>query len=520
MDLSADAVRRRLLVCVVLALVPLAVSGAVGEQIPAIGDLLSRTPGLDKILGTKDALTTNLAMASGAVETVGFFEPSALTPMTTAPRAADGTFTLRPGAVYELKAQSYCLLAGTRGPGRDDRYLDAPLAGPMADVVAHILEGASAHQDVAQQDIQMLLWSILAHAKVSDLPRELQVTASRLLSPSELVKVNGGALGLIPDAVKEAAFARLPAGVARVLSAEADLRELISRGAATYQEMEQIAVPSDVEDESGGAADDRSAGESWNFLDGLFVRYQPSGYSETTIHVYVPGGSPRTGVERDGQGRLARITDDLDRTIAITYDDSVAPRTFSGDPGVKAWAFRHVAYTHRVGGAERTDGGDVEGWTLVGMPNGRGVMAQARIRFVLRLASLTPAWFGGEGDPSADLADRYRRAAQHKEWYDKWREARDRSQGHGKEPSADDVIDENHYKEGLDKARKLDFEGEAQWLKDHNDSLGRMAAWTHCELSGGCTDPSGRSRPYNPARRVAVPGGSGGQRLGQSARSH
>jgi hypothetical protein len=215
---------RRLLIGALLA-----VPFAVAAQIPSLGDLVARTP--------------------------------------------DGGFTLTPGVVYELRAQSFCLLAGSRGPGKGDGYLDAPLSGPMSGVIQHALDRASSFPDIQQTDLQMLLWSILAHAKVTDLPRSLQTVAARLLDPSELVKVNGGALGLIPDAVKQAAFDRLPPAVARVLSAEADLRDLISRGVVTYEEMERIAVPDNAEDEPG----EEIPAERWNFRNGLFVRYQPDG---------------------------------------------------------------------------------------------------------------------------------------------------------------------------------------------------------------------------------------------------
>jgi hypothetical protein len=510
--------RHRFFLLPLLCLAPIAALPAAG-QLPGLGDVLARTPGLKRIVDTPPALTTSVTSATGRVDVLDFFEPATTVPMTSAPRGEGGSFVLEPGRIYELKAQSYCLLAGSRAPTQGDGYLDAPLAGPMSGIVQHILERSADHPEIAQQDIQMLLWSILARAKISDLSREQQAVAGRLLTGAEIRQVNGGALGLIPDAVKDAALARLPPVVAHLLSAEADLRDLIAQGDASYEEMAAIAMREPPEEAPG----EDIPRERWSYRDGMYIRYLPEGYEETRIQVYVPGASPNAGVVRDDKGRLSRITDDLNRTIEITYDDAMAPRTFQGDSGVKAWKLKKIAYLRPAPDARRDEAG-VDAWVLVGMPNGRGIVTDNAPRFLLQLASLRGIAAGGmlgaaaaQDDITDDLRERYDRASRHKDMYDRWKDARERSQGGG--PSADDILDEGHYKDGLDKARNLDFQGEAEWIRDHNESLGRQAARIHCELTASCGDGGKGPKKFNPSRGAAVPGGTGGQRLGQSARS-
>lgn len=52
-----------------------------------------------------------------------------------------------------------------------------------------ILKNASAHPDIPQRDIQVLLWSILARVEVNELNPKLQAIAAQLLSPQELKSV-------------------------------------------------------------------------------------------------------------------------------------------------------------------------------------------------------------------------------------------------------------------------------------------------------------------------------------------
>jgi hypothetical protein len=490
------------------------------HQLPG-ADVLAKIPGLDKVLAQKDALTTSLETATNGVAWLDLFEPASPQRMDALPRSADGGFDLKAGGFYEMRVQSFCLQAGTHRPAQGDGFLDAPLEGPRGAVIQHILEQASRFPDIPQADIQVLLWSILARARISDLPRDIQLAAGRLLTPAEVSQVNGGALGLIAGAVRDAAFDRLPPAVARALAAEADIRDLISRGAASYAEMESVAVTSDSDEPAPG---DEIPSSRWNFRDGVYVRYQPDGYQESVVQVYVPGPSNVARAVRDAKGRLSRLTDPDGRVIEIAYDDSQSFIAFVGDPGVKAWALARITYTvpARDGGQPEVGQASVEGWTLVGAPNGKGAIRRAG-----RPVFATPPTFGmvrasfastsrrvaasrDDGDLTDDLQARYNRASKMKGYIDK-------ASGQGHKASAGDVVDEGHYRDGIDKVKKLDFKGEGKWINEHNESVGKLAAYTHCELSASCSPDGGGGKHFNPAGKAGVP--AAGQRIGMSGRS-
>ncbi len=86
-------------------------------------------------------------------------------------RTPSGGFVLQPG-YYQQQTQSYCLKAGTHGPGEGDGYLYAPPKGPAEDAVITVLRNSVQHPEIEQHDMQALLWAIIARAKFEDLQRK------------------------------------------------------------------------------------------------------------------------------------------------------------------------------------------------------------------------------------------------------------------------------------------------------------------------------------------------------------
>ena len=114
----------------------------------------------------------------------------------TLQRTPNGGFVLQPG-YYAMQTQSYCLKAGTHGPGGGDGYLYAPPKGPAEDAVMTIVRNSVNHPEIHQHQIQQLLWAIIARAKFEDLSSELKATASRLLTPRQLASLNRSALDVL-----------------------------------------------------------------------------------------------------------------------------------------------------------------------------------------------------------------------------------------------------------------------------------------------------------------------------------
>ena len=63
-----------------------------------------------------------------------------------------GCFSRSDPGRNQFQAASYCLHAGTHGPGRGDGYLYAPLEGSRSGVIRAILQGSVGHPELPQQD--------------------------------------------------------------------------------------------------------------------------------------------------------------------------------------------------------------------------------------------------------------------------------------------------------------------------------------------------------------------------------
>ena len=257
-----------------------------------------------EILKKPAPITTSLSDAVWGKDSLDGFTPrEAKRNLTTLQRTANGGFILQPG-YYEMHDQSYCLKAGTHGPGEGDGYLYAPPLGPMEDIVEAIVRKSVQHPEIDQHDIQLLLWSIIARAKFDNLQDRVKVVAVVLLTPEQIIKLNGGALGLVPDKVINKGMEGLPQGVKSVLEAENKLRGMLTDANASYEQMEQVAVLAGIAPLGEGSKN--VPGGRWSLHpDGYYIRYLPLGYSHTVVEIWVPQGSTAVGKEYDPATHIA-----------------------------------------------------------------------------------------------------------------------------------------------------------------------------------------------------------------------
>jgi hypothetical protein len=258
-----------------------------------VGSLTDRAP-----------ITTSLADATWAVDSLDNFVPrEEKRSMQTLQRTPNGGYVLQPG-YYELHAQSYCLKAGTHGPGGGEGYLYAPPKGPAEEAVMTIVRNSVQHPEIEQRDIQVLLWAIIARAKFEDLPTEMKATAARLLTPRQLAALNRDALDLIPGPALSAAMAQVPPLVRQVLEAEAQLRQMVTDPAASFADMERVAVLAGMVGVGEGSREVASG--RWSLHpEGYYVRYLPVSYTNTVTEIWVPQGSPAVGKEHDPAAHIA-----------------------------------------------------------------------------------------------------------------------------------------------------------------------------------------------------------------------
>ncbi len=270
-------------------------AGSASAQLGGLGGLgdklKKKTPNL---LGGKEPITTSLPDAKwGDASKDGFSPREAGRSLMTLQRTPNGGFVLQPGA-YSMQTQSYCLKAGTHGPGGGDGYLFAPPKGPAEDAVMTIVRNSVNRPEIPQQKIQQLLWAIIARAKFEDLQGDIKATASQLLTPRQLASLNRSALDALSGNALTDALGGVPEPLRQIAQAEAQLRTMLTTPGASFAEMERVAVLSGAAPLGPGSQEVPSG--RWSLHpDGYWVRYLPSGYSSTRVEIWVPQGSPSVG---------------------------------------------------------------------------------------------------------------------------------------------------------------------------------------------------------------------------------
>jgi hypothetical protein len=270
--------------------------------IGGLGDKLRRkTP---NILGDRAPITTSLSDARwGDATKDGFTPREAQRSLMTLQRTPNGGFVLQPG-YYAMQTQSYCLKAGTHGPGGGDGYLFAPPKGPAEDAVMTIVRNSVNRPEIPQSRIQQLLWAIIARAKFEDLTGDIRATASQLLTPRQLASLNRSALDVLQGNALTDALGGVPEPLRQIAQAEAQLRQMLTTPGASFAEMERVAVLSGAAPRGPGSQDIPSG--RWSLHpEGYYVRYLPSGYSSTRVEIWVPQGSPAVGKEYDPATHIA-----------------------------------------------------------------------------------------------------------------------------------------------------------------------------------------------------------------------
>jgi tetratricopeptide (TPR) repeat protein len=265
-------------------------------QIPRITIPLPNTDPLTSVvnLGGDEPVSTSFVDAKNEVVLPDSFSPPMFKPLLTQPLGPGGGFVLGRGG-YEAVLHSFCLHAGTHGPSQGDGYLYAPLKGSKAPIILTLLRASASHPEVSQQDVQSLIWAVEARAKISDLNPKLQKAAFTLLTVKQIYDLNGGALGLVPQAVMDRALAAVPPEARRLYEIQAALRQKLSAPDASFADIERIAVLAGSADQDGPVV---PSGRWSAHPGGFFVRYLPNGYSETKVQIYVPGRPASSSLSR------------------------------------------------------------------------------------------------------------------------------------------------------------------------------------------------------------------------------
>jgi hypothetical protein len=208
------------------------------------------------------------------------------------------------------------------------------------------LVNSATHTEISEQTVQTLIWAILARAKISSMSFELQKAAFKLLKPSQILTLNQGAVGFIPDNLQAQVLARVPDPLKPVFEAENSLRGLLASN-ATYQDLERVAVPE--QPRSSAAQGPEIPAGRWSYdPHGFFVQYLPHGYQWTTTQIDVP---PTVTVRRDSLGRVTSLADQRGDRIDVRYNNA-GSLVVAGDAGVRLYHFQSVRFVWQQGRAK------------------------------------------------------------------------------------------------------------------------------------------------------------------------
>jgi hypothetical protein len=224
-------------------------------------------------------------------------ENATYTSLSTLTKNADGKYELGPG-FYETTNLSYCLKAGTNGPSKGDSYGNAPILGKMDDIVETILiksqelwrnkssggTNALTSAFISQKDVQLLLWAIIAKADFDDMQNKTKSVALALLSPEQIVKLNGGAVKSVVNLANDKGLVDKPQWMRTMEEAQQSMRQLYKSSNSTYEDFERLAVLAGTNTEAQAV----EFGTWFKHKDGFYIRYEPQGYPRTHVKIYVP----------------------------------------------------------------------------------------------------------------------------------------------------------------------------------------------------------------------------------------
>ena len=465
-------------------------------------------PSLGDILRGEAPLTTSMKN----VKVQGFapldgYEPKAFIPLTDKDRNAKGKFVLKPGA-YQITLQTFCLRGYTYGPTKGLGYAWGPWKGSKAKLIRDLIYRYSLDPEVKQQDMQSLLWAILARVKPQDMRGGAQVAMLQLMGKDGGKALADGALEYFSAEAERKIYEKASKELRPFLEFDNKMRGMVRDANTTYDQMERLAVlpsPADTLIEIPEAR--------WNLSPGGFAfRIHPVQYSHSVFQVVVPF---KRKFDRDSLGRVVRISRPDGFVLEFTYDEAIKPWKCETDPGLTAYAIKQVKSIT----PEETKEVAVKMWVFKGIPKNkprkRAAMSEPTVW--LRLLTREPVSFQSNWfERWQDRAERIEETRERLEEYNDWRERfEDIESGRG-EGGLNDVVDSEHIHDGLEAATTGDTSDRVGWIADTHGSLLEELARAIGVLN---TLPDGSSE-VDPNDGIHVPGAGGHQLIGSSSRGY
>lgn len=241
----------------------------------------------DKVIGaiTTEAITTNFKDCNKVdIKSPDFGKNEKYTNLCKVNFSPTEGYVLKPG-FYTINLKSFCMHAGTYAPSKGDGYLYAPLKGPKKQLINSLVKNWYKNQDIPQQQVQSLVWGVIAKSSFKNLSPDLQLVATRLLTKNDLLSLSKMGLDFIPDSMMSQAKSNLPKPVQLVLEAENKIRNFFSSSSSSsYSELEKLAMLGGV-----NPLTSEISRSTWGLHpNGYWTSYQPEGYRQMTVRIYVP----------------------------------------------------------------------------------------------------------------------------------------------------------------------------------------------------------------------------------------
>lgn len=464
-------------------------------------------PGPEMLTKQEEPVSTNIKDIRGEAFALDGYNPAQGKPLSALKRGPGGGWLLKPG-LYSGDVRSYCPHAGTYGPTRGDGYLYAPLKGKRSGLIRKILHNSADHPELSQQDVQSLIWALESRAKFSELPQNLQTTASILLSQQDILELNGASLDFITQQYQDQIFGKMTDTLRPIYEAQNSLRGLLTQADVPFEQLERVAVL------SGNPPKDKNSREiptgRWCLHPGgYFVRYVPHSYSQTTLFVYVP---ERFTIKRDARGRIISVKNAHGFGVETDYDDTIPPL----DTSTQEMRAYHFSSIRLIVPDEASPAGKLVkvyknvGWTYVGYPSTRTIQVGSNAAYLGSVSRLNAElqWLRQMDSFQSDFQSNFGRKRP------------------GKRSGAD-CFDLVSYRLGIEDALRqvgvyptgaggVSFAPLFDIL--YNAWQGEIGPWVFdTPASPGDGDLGQTDSEYDPSGDVATPGDTGRQRLGQSA---
>lgn len=429
-------------------------------------------------------------------------------------RTETGGYRLAPGA-YHFEQVSYCLKPGSYGKPGGAGYMSGKLTGKLSPYMRDILANSYARSDIPREDIQVLIWGLIAGVKIDDMKLEAQAAAAALLTPKQIAALNGPDV-FVPRELSSRALRALPRPVRKSYEAHQRLRAAAARPDISFEELERIAV---LDGDAPKSSDDVPKGRwSWH-PDGYFIRYDSTSYRRAMTEIVVPEAAT---IMRDALGRITEMRFANGDYSVVTYasDEPITSRKFKR---MAAFPILHAEIHSRdpVTGNVRTARIDNNGHIFISENSLRHAAQEPAFKHAsLNPAALFMALWQSTPLPVISI-DAINEANERREYY---QERLRRLTEPPSQKDIDDFLDMGHYADGIEAA----FGGPAagyEWLIDHYERQNRALAYATVLIEGlGEDDPAEPgSGPliWEPSEETANPARTGyAQMLGLTGRSY